>query len=269
MSKYKYSYLQQQILNSLQVDKDNPRFIISLYDATVHNYQIDLSQDNEGQEMIQNIKRAILLFVNTVVSNPNFDTTNLEANLNKNIVIGVEMEDGDSHAGTTTYDESKNLFGIFADHNLVETGVIYHELFHLASRPKTKHTFSRGLKEGYTEALAHRYFQKGKVSYHDDVRYALELEKIVGRSTMEEAYSKGDVSIIKTALGIEGDNPDFNKFCQSLDLLLGSYYRTNSGNALPDEERRVERAKEVADAYLSNLSNKINYNNGETLQQRK
>lgn len=258
MSNYKYSYLQKQILNSLSIDKDNSCFIISLYDTTVHNYQINLFQDDEEPEMIQSIKRAILLFINTVVSNPNFDTTNLEANLNKNIVIGVEMGDGDSNAGTTTFDESKNLFGIFADHNLVTTGVIYHELFHLASRPKVKHTFSRGLKEGYTEALAHRYFEKEKVSYPDDVSLALELEKIVGRDIMEEAYSKGDVSIIKASLGIEEDNPDFNRFCQSLDLLLGSYYRTNAGNVLLDEGRRVEHAKEVAAISLSNLSSKLN-----------
>lgn len=145
MSKYKYSYLQEQILNSTSIDKNNPKFIISLYDGEVHNYQIDLSKDNKEPEIIQNIKQAILQFINTIVSNPNFDTTNLETNLNKNIIIGIDIKEKDRNAGTTTFDESKNLFGIFADHNLVETGVIYHELFHLASRPKTKHTFPRGL----------------------------------------------------------------------------------------------------------------------------
>lgn len=247
MTKYNYENLEREILKDINVDKNDSKVMIALYDGKTSVYPFDFS--GNGPILVSDIENAFLNFFNTVTGNENFDLTNFRTNLNKNFIIGVQNEDVNPNAGTTIFDESKNLLGIFADHNLVDTGVIYHELFHFASRPNGGHTFRRGLNEGYTEALTHRYFNKSKVSYPDNVNYALELENIIGQDVMENAYSKGDISFIKDILG-EENMYAFDAFNDKMDLLLGSYYRVNNGKALPDEDKRVLKAKKDLDEYL-------------------
>lgn len=257
MDKYSYEELERKVLKEVYVDKNVSSLIIALYDGSVTLYPLDF--EGKGFSIVNDIENAFLLFFNEVTNNPNFDLTNFRMNLKRNLVIGVDMADVKPDAGTTLFDESKNLFGIFCDHNLVDRGVIYHELFHYAFRPNGGTTFRRGLNEGYTEALAHRYFSKEKQAYPDNVHYVLELEKIVGMDVMENAYSKGDIKIIKNALGEENINV-FERFNDKMDLLLGSYYRVNSGKALPDEEDRILKAREVLDECL-NIMGSVKENN--------
>lgn len=261
MGKYNYDVLEKEILKEINIDKNTSSLIIALYDEKVSLYPLDFEEN--GPEIVQSIENAFLHFFNVVTNNPNFDLSNFRKNLNKNLIIGVQMEDEKIDAGTTIFDESKKLFGIFASQNLVDRGVIYHELFHYAFRPDKTTNFRRGLNEGYTEALTHRYFEKTKTSYTDNVDYVLKLEQIIGQNLMEEAYSKGDISIVTKALG-EDNLQTFEKINNRLDLLLGSYYRVNSGNKLPDEEKRILKAKEELDEYLSILNNSIEKENSKS-----
>ncbi len=252
MSKYNYEYLEKQIISKLPLDKDSSLFIISLYnDGNIQNYELHFdAEDKDVPEIVQNVKQAILEFFSTFISNPNFDHSNFKNNLNRNVVIGIEMGNGNPNAGVTVFDENKNLLGIFAEHSLVDTGVIFHELFHFASRPANSHQFSRGLKEGYTEALTHRYFTKTKLAYPEDVKYSLELEQIVGQNVMENAYSKGEIIPIQNAIGLEVDDQTFFNFNQSLDLMLGSYQRQNARVPLKNEVQKAKQASLVAQACL-------------------
>ena len=163
--KYNYEELEKEIMKELYVSKDDSSLMVALYDQKVDLYP--LTFDGENPKLVEDIGNSFLLFFNTVCNNENFDLTNFRANLNKNLVIGVWQKNVLPDSGTTIYNENKNLFGIFADFNLVSRGVIFHELFHYAFRGDKNNMFGRGLNEGYTEALTHRYFQKSKLAYKE------------------------------------------------------------------------------------------------------
>lgn len=251
MNKYNYEDLEKEVLKNVSIDKNTSAFLVALYDKNIHLFPLDFNQKNI--KIVDDIQNAFLLFFSVFTENENFALNNFRNNLNKNLIVGVSSYDKKMDAGTTIYNDSKNLFGIYAGDDLVNRGVIFHELFHLASYPTN---FKRGLNEGYTEALAHRYFSKTKMAYNDNVYYALELEKIIGQELMEKAYSCGNINLIKNFIG--EDNYDiFEKINTRLDLLLGSYYRVNNNRPLKDEKRRVLKAKEELDGYLETLKNNL------------
>ena len=79
---------------------------------------------------------------------------------------------------------------------------------------------------------------------------------------MENAYSKSDIFLIKEALGKEKEQI-LDKYTLYLDLLLGSYYRINSGKSLIDEESRVQKAMQILDSCLEKLQeNKLQNKKG-------
>ena len=253
---YTYENLEKEICKKNEVDKNTSKFLVALCDKNIDIYSLDFSQ--KDIRLIDEIENSFLLFFSIYTENENFDLNNFRNNLNKNLIIGVSMHDSRKDVGSTIYNDSKNLFGIYTSTNLVDRGVLFHELFHFASHPTN---FKRGLNEGYTEALTHRYFKKTKLAYEDNVHYALELEKIIGKDIMENAYSCGNIDIIKNYIG--KDNFDiFEKINTRLDLLLGSYYRTNNNKALVDESERVLKAKGQLDEYLDVLQK--NLSNGKT-----
>lgn len=252
MGKYKFDELQKKILERMDIDRNGSSFNVAVEDGDISFYPVDFKIDCDNV-LVNGIKNSIINFTKVVMDNPNFDITNFKSNLDKNIVIGVSRDDV-LDSGDTVYDENRNLFQILADKSLVSSGVIYHELFHLASRPEGGHTFRLGLREGYTEALTHKYFSKSKLAYPDNVYYALKLEKIIGSNLMENAYSKGDASILIDALG---GAEVFDRFNDNMDLLLGSYYRSNSGTELDDEEVRVNMARKNLEECLDIFKERV------------
>ena len=256
MEKYKFNKLQKKILERMDIDSNGSSFNIVIDNGNISFYPLSFKTDYDNA-LVNDIKNAIINFTKVIMDNPNFDITNFKNNLNKNIVIGVSMDEF-LDSGDTVYDENRKLFQILADKTLVSSGVIYHELFHLASRPENGHTFRLGLREGYTEALTHKYFSKNKLAYPDNVYYALKLEEIIGGELMESAYSKGDASIIMNVLGSE---EVFNRFNDNMDLLLGSYYRTNRGNELDDEQARASMARKNLDECLDSLRKNVRVSN--------
>ena len=253
MEKYNFEKLESQILNEIYIDKEDSNFMVALCNGSVNIYPMNFN--GEGPLMVSDVENAYLHFFNTIMELPNFNLENFRRNMNCNFLVGISMDQINPDAGTTVFNENKNLFGIFADYNLVDRGVIYHELFHFASYPTN---FRRGLNEGYTEILTHRYFNKSKMAYPDNFDYVLKLENIIGQDVMEEAYSKGDMSML-SELFDEDNYILFEKINDKLDLLLGSYYRVNSGKKLPDEDERVLKAKNDLDEYLNSLTKKEVY----------
>ena len=185
---YKYEYLSDIVLNYTYVSKDNKSFMAVLYQNNdILCFSLN-PKNTDCPDIVKNIQNAFLIFLNTYMSNPNFDQSSLKQNMDKNIVVGVDLDNIDKDASTILYNDNKNLISILGDQNIVKNGNIFHELFHLAFKKET--AFRKGLNEGYVEALTHRYFKKNKLAYSDNVYYALELEKIVGMDNMEEAISK-------------------------------------------------------------------------------
>ena len=252
---YDYEYLEKELLKKEKIDKSTSTFLMALCNQDIDIYSLDFNKKNI--KLVDDIENSFLLFFSIFTENDNFDLNKFRNNLNKNLIICVLMQDCKEDVGTTIYNDSKNLFEIYAGDKLIQRGVLFHELFHFASYPTN---LKRGLNEGYTEALTHRYFSKVKLAYEDNVYYALELEKIIGKEIMEKAYSAGDVNIIKNHIG-KVNYDIFDKINTRLDLLLGSYYRKNRGNVLKDEEERVLKAKEELDQYLELLKQNLEKGN--------
>ena len=248
---YTYEDLEKEVMGKVTINKDTSDFFVVLCGEDINLYPLDFVSKDIG--LVDYVQNSFLVFFSIFTENENFDLNNFRNNLNKNLIIGIDMNREKSDSGTTIYNNSRNLFGIYADSSLIKSGVLFHELFHFASYPTN---FRRGLNEGYTEALTHRYFNKSKLAYGDNVHYVLEIERIIGSDVMERAYSLGDVNIIKDYIG--EDNYDiFDKINTRLDLLLGSYYRVNNNRALEDEDKRVARAKEELDGYLDILEKNL------------
>ena len=72
---------------------------------------------------------------------------------------------------------------------------------------------------------------------------------------MEIAYSKGDASILIDTLG---SDEAFNRFNDNMDLLLGSYYRSNNGTCLDDEEVRANKARRNLEECLDIFKERVN-----------
>ncbi|MBR2832946.1 MAG: hypothetical protein IKE75_00650 [Bacilli bacterium] len=248
---YTHEYLEKEIMKKVSIDKTTSNFFITVCGENIDTYPLDFNQKNV--KIVNDVENSFLTFFSIFTENENFDLNNFRNNLNKNLVIAVDMNGKNKDSGTTVYNDTKNLFGIYADSTLIERGVIFHELFHFASHPTN---FKRGLNEGYTEALTHRYFNKTKLAYPDNVYYAIELEKIIGKDIMEKAYSCGNINIVKDYIG-EENSYTFEKINTRLDLLLGSYYRVNNNKALEDEQKRVLKAKEELNQYLELLQKNI------------
>ena len=90
---------------------------------------------------------------------------------------------------------------------------IYHELFHMAARNGldtgfekdlgTDKQHNRGLNEGYTDLMTHRYFgdlENDKAGYQIEMTMARMVEEIVGKDLMEKFYLKCDPNSLEACL---------------------------------------------------------------------
>ena len=258
MEKYNYEEMEKDI--EKQIESRNENILVALYNQNkTAVYPIEFTKNN-NIEIVNKIEENFLHFINIFNKNPNFDKEILENNLKNKLIFGIDTQKINKDVGTTVYNENKKQFIILSDLNFINDGIIFHELFHFAT--KTKKNLPRGLDEGHTEALTHRYFNKTKLAYPNNVKYVLKLEEIIGKEVMENAYSKSDIFLIKEALGKEKEQI-LDKYTLYLDLLLGSYYRINSGKALKDEESRVQKAMQILDSCLEKLQeNKLQNKKG-------
>lgn len=123
-----------------------------------------------------------------------------------------------------------------------------HEFFHLSSTDYDSMYESSGfsinindmclgnaLNEGYTDLLTNRYFgEEIDDYYYIEAQYASNLEKIIGRDTMEDLYLKGDFfGLIKELKKYYNIN-EIEKFLIDFDVI--SLYRNNY---LSYEEEKV------------------------------
>lgn len=184
----------------------------------------------------QKFKEAALEFSKVLIENfPEETLTNFYNNLNeltikKNKLISLTGAVG-------CYSSLSNSITI------LDSSSIYHELFHMASRSYNKkdgslyvgfrqrniklskifyNEIGRGLNEGYTELLAHRYFDnKAYSSYDFETDIARKLEMIIGQDKMTELYLRGDLAGLIAELKIYMPENDIIKFITRLDLITG------------------------------------------------
>lgn len=117
---------------------------------------------------------------------------------------------------------------------------LYHELFHMCSTDfnsifittgfsldLNKKCIGEALSEGYTDLLTKRYFNEDiSDSYWLESRFALHLEKIIGKKTMEELYMKGDFFGFISELNKYYKISEIETFLINLDI-IGLYYSKN------------------------------------------
>lgn len=130
--------------------------------------------------------------------------------------------------------------GKFNKIKIAITSAIFHELFHMASAIYKEESdiyycgFSQrslkdnsvdigdGLNEGYTELLAHRYFEKKhKMSkaYKFEVVIAEKLEKIIEQDKMEILYLNADLPGLIAELKKYISEEEISKFISALDFI--------------------------------------------------
>ena len=148
--------------------------------------------------------------------------------------------------------------------DILDFSAIYHELFHLASSYYDKENniaycgfcqitpdpyfssnskeIGRGLEEGYTELLTHRYFgEKHKMSwsYLFEVGVARRIEEIVGLEKMERLHLTSNLKGLLEELKKYSSEEEISDFLTSLDLL------SNNDFMLLNEEDVKEKVVEV------------------------
>ena len=118
-------------------------------------------------------------------------------------------------------------------------GVLYHELFHMASsaykkgrrysgfsqRTKSrKKVIGNGINEGYTELLAHRYCEERfDVAYVEECNIVLCLETIIGKEEMSKLYFNANLRGLIDRLQEYSNESDIIRFILSVDSLQKYY----------------------------------------------
>ena len=184
------------------------------------------------------IEDAVIEFKDFMLEKfPNHSLTNFYNNINEAKIKFSRLSyftDGSGY-----YASKYNTLGVS------KYSSIYHELFHLASAIfdqsrqlacvgfrqhyyiKNSPDIGRGINEGYTEILAHRYFgDKHKMSkaYLMEVNIVKNLEKIVGQDAMETMYLNADLPGLITELTKYTSEKEILKFISNVDFLAKHAY---------------------------------------------
>ena len=154
-------------------------------------YEISSDFGNEVKEIDAGIKKFIK------VIEKNFDKKDLSYfYLNIDDLRVEKANELDSKNINACYDIIDNTINIKRRTKYT----IFHELFHLSARDGFDTGFersignkvhNRGLNEGYTDLLTHRYFgdlENDKAGYQIEMTMARMIEDIIGKDIMEESY---------------------------------------------------------------------------------
>lgn len=168
------------------------------------------------------------------------------------------------------YNPIKNIMFISKDKESIYS--IYHELFHMASTnrmitdyvqtgfmaAKDNMRTGDGLNEGYTDLLAHRYFEMAgfKIAYILECQYAKMLEKIVGREKMENYYISSDPAGLIKELEKYDSHDNIIDFIKLLDVI---------NNPKDSSDVRIGKINEVTKTLILWYTRKL-FLEGENLQ---
>ena len=124
--------------------------------------------------------------------------------------------------------------------NQKDISFIYHELFHMSTYMRTdrylffgfeqydlvdKTSFGKAINEGYTQLLAHRYFNVSSESNYYFLVYQLQfLETIIGKEKMESLYMNADLYGLVDELKKYAYYKDISKFITYFDYILDNLY---------------------------------------------
>ena len=144
------------------------------------------------------------------------------------------------------------VYGVYSSKsNKINCGLlssIYHELFHMASSAfnsesnicyggfnqshlnlDSKFNIGKGINEGYTELLSHRYFGKKhkiKPTYEFEVVVVEKLEKIVGEEEMKRLYLNANLLGLIENLKQYASEEDIVNFITGVDLIINHEYES-------------------------------------------
>lgn len=160
----------------------------------------------------------------------NFYNNINEVNIRKNILILLSSTSG-------LYYEGKNQI------RYAISSSVYHELFHMASsyydprthvfysgfrqvhnltQPSKRTKIGEGITEGYTELLAHRYFDNNKKmpwSYNFETKVMSFLEDIIDSKKLEKLYLKADLMGFINSLEKYISDEEILSFISSVDYI--------------------------------------------------
>ena len=191
---------------------------------------------------------VIHTFVDTLVAN--FDEDELATFYNNIKTLAIEITDFDetirkrkyesSHKTLAYYKIATNTIYILDTSN---TGILYHELFHVSTARRvgttsfngfcqtnllTSECIGEGINEGYTQLMAERYFKDSSVGNYNVLVYLVELlELIIGKDKMEHYYMTSDLYSLVNELKKYAAYEDICKFLSYLDYIVKHIYDTN------------------------------------------
>ena len=190
---------------------------------------------------------VIHTFVDTLVAN--FDEDELATFYNNIKTLAIEITDFDetirkrkyesSHKTLAYYKIATNTIYILDTSN---TGILYHELFHVSTARRvgttsfngfcqtnllTSECIGEGINEGYTQLMAERYFKDSSVGNYNVLVYLVELlELIIGKDKMEHYYMTSDLYSLVNEL--KKSNQKIPEFLEEFDFSSYNYQFYNS-----------------------------------------
>lgn len=147
---------------------------------------------------------------------------------------------------------------------------IYHELFHMATRFKHLNMYNcgfyfysgkvelgRAINEGYTEIMCNRYFGTNisESNYINEIKICKKIEKLIGKSKLEELYLKADLKGLINEMKQYLDVHEVVKILMDLDKIL--YLEESNTN--PDVRLEIEDT--LLDIEIALLSLELKKNN--------
>ncbi len=211
-------------------EKRKLKLLNQIKNNTINSYSLDYSND-EIKELLKfkELNPIILEFI--CKFNYYFKEYNglLLSNIEK---LDIYVNHGEGEQIRGEFDHN-NLYlfvnkGLNYNEDPVLEDTIFHELLHAStydennidnsglSKRISGHTIGHRLNEGYTEYLTNKYFSNDPTDkyYYEEQRYAENIERIIGKEVMLEAYFTGNLYKV-----IESLNPYID---DSFEFILDS-----------------------------------------------
>lgn len=242
---------------------------------------------NISGEIKNNYHHVITDFIKIMNKNSNFDLSNFFENI-KTLKIKNDPESFPEnvqkfkkHIGNSLggfYRISENAVYLWKDYSFV----LYHELFHVASTPRTADsemsitgfdqkindkTIGQSLNEGYTNLLTKKYFDKNTIfysSYYFESNVAEIIEEVIGQNKMLKYFSTANLSGLINELTKYASLNEVIQFLINFEKECKNFYSFSNGNYVFNK-----RAKEMHKFLLGSYMKKLSYDilNGEIYEE--
>ena len=202
----------EEVENVTGIETDNNDNLVILH-AAINNS--NLSEEE---------KAIIYNFVDIINDNPYIDRNSAYKAIGNVDIYYVERPDGTNETIMGDFNYTQDIINIYTESDTIKRDTLIHELLHCMFTNNRNIDIPAFLAEGVTELLVDEYFTENPFfedsSYPYEVTMTKLLCEMVGSDRVLEAYTTGDMSVIKDELRQYEGEMDAARFITSTERVF-------------------------------------------------